>query len=164
MKLYFKIDRIEIRDKLAEINLQRFLDKVKRETKGAVFFNLDLTAGKRGGYFMFRNVGNFFLENRYTDWANYYPFHTLRNLWMLSHYYPPELLQVEFLNKWRNPDKYPNNDPFSPTKYSFDYLFAITMAAQPLHGLKLQAFQNLPFRISKLSGNIAIFTENFIRA
>jgi alpha-galactosidase len=60
MKLYFKIDGIEIRDKLAEINLQRFFDKVKRETQGAVFFNLDLTAGNRGGYFMFRNVGNFF--------------------------------------------------------------------------------------------------------
>ncbi len=129
---YFKIDGVEIPDKNAEINLRRFFEKVKQETNGQVFFNLDLTAGTRGGYFMFRNAGNLFLENRYTDWGNYYPFHTLRNLWTLANYFPPEFLQVEFLNKWRNPDKYPAQDPFAPSRYKLDYLFAITMAGQPL--------------------------------
>jgi alpha-galactosidase len=56
---------------------------------------------------------------------------TLRNLWMLSKYVPAQKLQIEFLNKWRNADKYAG-DPFGPANYSFDYLFAITMAAQPL--------------------------------
>ena len=42
-----------------------------------------------------------------------------------------KFFQIEFLNKWRNTDKY-TNDPFGPANYSFDYLFAITMAAQPL--------------------------------
>ena len=50
---------------------------------------------------------------------------------MLSKYVPAERLQVEFLNKWRNQNNY-GNDPFAPSSYSFDYLFAITMAAQPL--------------------------------
>lgn len=50
----------------------------------------------------------------------------------MSRYVPAEKLQVEFLNKWRNKDKYDANDPFAPSKYSFDYLFAITAAAQPL--------------------------------
>jgi hypothetical protein len=50
---------------------------------------------------------------------------------MLSKYVPAEKFQIEFLNKWRNADKY-TNDPFGPDNYSFDYLFAITMAAQPL--------------------------------
>jgi hypothetical protein len=35
------------------------------------------------------------------------------------------------LNKWRNKDKYVG-DPFAPITYSYDYLFAITMAGQPL--------------------------------
>ena len=129
---YYKIDGVKTADKQAEINLAKFFDKVKQATNGAVFFNLDLTAGVRGGYFMNRSIGNLFLENRYTDWENYYPYHTLRNLWQLSRYFPPELLQIEFLNKWRNADKYPSGDVFAPSKYDFDYLFAITMAAQPL--------------------------------
>ena len=94
-------------------------------------FNLDVTAGRRGGYHYFNEYGNLFLENRYTDWQNYYPYTTLRNLWMLSKYIPSQKLQIEFLNKWRNTEKY-TGDPFGPANYSFEYLFAITMAAQPL--------------------------------
>ena len=55
-------------------------------------FNLDATAGRRAGYHMLNRYGNIFLENRYTDWGNYYPYHTLRNLWMLSKYVPAEIL------------------------------------------------------------------------
>ncbi len=133
---YFKIDGIEIPTKLAEENLIRFFKKVKEKTSNGVFFNLDLTAGTRGGYFSYRYAGNLFLENRYTDWGNYYPYRTLRNLWMLSWYFPPQLLQIEFLNKWRNPDKYPENDPFAPHRYDFNYVFAITMPGQPLAWLE----------------------------
>mgnify|MGYP000314395191 FL=1 len=50
---------------------------------------------------------------------------------MLSRYVAPQSLQIEFLNKWRNKEKYAG-DKFAPSTYSFDYLFAITMAAQPL--------------------------------
>lgn len=129
---YFKIDGVAIPDKLAEENFTRFLNKVKDETGGEVFFNLDLTAGVRGGYFSYRYAGNLFLENRYTDWGKYFPFHTLRNIWMLSEYFPPEMLQIEFLNKWRNAKKYDANDIFAPGNYEFEYLFSNTMAAQPL--------------------------------
>ena len=129
---YFKIDGVEIADKEAVVNLEKFFSKVKMETNGAVFFNLDLTAGIRGGYFSYRPFGNLFLENRYTDWGNYYPFRTLRNVWNLSRYFPPELLQVEFLNKWRNANIYLKNDLFAPSNYTFDYLFAIAMVGQPL--------------------------------
>ena len=51
---------------------------------------------------------------------------------MLSQYIAPQNLQIEFLNKWRNTDKYSKTDRFAPASYSFDYLFAITMVAQPL--------------------------------
>jgi hypothetical protein len=127
----FKIDGVNLPDKLAEVNFRKFLDKVSLATNYEVVFNLDVTAGRRGGYHYFNEYGNLFLENRYTDWQNYYPYTTLRNLWMLSKYVPAQNLQIEFLNKWRNGDKY-KDDPFAPANYSFDYLFAITMAAQPL--------------------------------
>lgn len=127
----FKIDGVNLPDKLAEVNFRKFLDKVNAETGNKVVFNLDVTAMRRGGYHYFNEYGNIFLENRYTDWQNYYPYTTLRNLWMLSKYVPAQNLQIEFLNKWRNEEKYAG-DPFGPANYDFDYLFAITMAAQPL--------------------------------
>lgn len=127
----FKIDGLTIPTKKAEINLRNLFDKVLAETDNKVMFNLDATASRRGGYHMFNEYGNIFLENRYTDWQNYYPYWTLRNLWMLSKYVPAEKLQIEFLNKWRNTEKY-GDDPFAPHRYSFEYLFATTMAGQPL--------------------------------
>ena len=142
--LTFKIDGVNLPDKTSELNFRKFLDKVSDATNNKVVFNLDVTAGRRGGYFYFNEYGNLFLENRYTDWQNYYPYTTLRNLWMLSKYMPSQNLQIEFLNKWRNADKY-KDDPFAPSNYSFDYLFALTMMAQPLAwfegtGLPKEAF------------------------
>lgn len=127
----FKIDGLAIPTKQSEINLHKLFDKVLEKTGNNVVFNLDATAGRRGGYHMFNEYGNIFLENRYTDWQNYYPYWTLRNLWQLSKYVPAEKLQIEFLNKWRNADKY-GSDIFAPANYSFEYLFATTMAGQPL--------------------------------
>ena len=127
----FKIDGLTIPTKKAEINLRNLFDKVLAETENKVMCNLDATASRRGGYHMCKEYGNIFLENRYTDWQNYYPYWTLRNLWMLSKYVPAEKLQIEFLNKWRNTEKY-GDDPFAPHRYSFEYLFATTMAGQPL--------------------------------
>lgn len=145
----FKIDGIELPDKQAEVNLRRFFDKVVAATEGQVVFNVDATAGKRMGYHFMNRYGNIFLENRYTDFGNYYPYWTLRNLWMLSRYVPAENLQIEFLNKWRNADKYPADDPYAPAQLPFDYIFAITMMAQPLawfeaSGLPEEAFSVAP--------------------
>lgn len=131
----FKIDGLSIPTKQSEINLRKLFDTVLEKTNNEVVFNLDATAGRRAGYYTFNEYGNVFLENRYTDWRNYYPYWTLRNLWQLSRYVPAEKLQIEFLNKWRNTDKY-GSDIFAPNNYSFDYLFATTMAGQPLAWLE----------------------------
>jgi hypothetical protein len=128
----FKIDGVNLPDKTAEINFRRFLDTVSQATRGQAVFNLDVTAGRRFGYHLFNEYGNKFLENRYTDWGNYYPHWTLRNLWMLSAYVPTPALQVEFLNKWRNGGNYAQDDPLSPINVPFEYCFAITLMAQPL--------------------------------
>ena len=137
----FKIDGLIIPTKRAERNLRSMLRRVREETGDEVIFNMDVTNGRRIGYHWFAEYGNIFLENRYTDWANYYPYKTLRNLWQLSRYVAPERFQIEFLNPWRNADKYPEGDPFAPANYSFDYLAAITFAAQPLAWLEAS---NLP--------------------
>ena len=143
----YKIDGLNIPTKKAEDNLRKIFDEILQQTDNEVVFNLDATAMRRGGYHMYNEYGNVFLENRYTDWGNYYPYQTLRNLWLLSKYVPAEKLQIEFLNKWRNEDKY--QDIFAPTNYSFDYLFATTMAGQPLAwfeggNLPQEAFQLKP--------------------
>ena len=114
------------------------------ESGNEVVFNLDATAGRRAGYHMLNRYGNIFLENRYTDWGNYYPYHTLRNLWMLSKYVPAEILQIEFLNKWRNPDKYPTGDPFAPVNYLFDYLLPLQWPGSRWHGWRLRIFPRRP--------------------
>ncbi len=144
----FKIDGVKMPDKTSEINFRKMLDKVVAATKGEVVFNLDVTAGRRGGYHSFNEYGNIFLENRYTDWQNYYPYTTLRNLWMLARYVPTQNLQIEFLNKWRNAEKY-GDDPFAPKNYSFDYLFAITMAAQPLAWFEGTGLPEEAFSVTK---------------
>lgn len=145
----FKIDGLTVSSKLGEENLRRLFDRVLEQTDNRVMFNLDATASRRGGYHFFNEYGNIFLENRYTDWGNYYPYWTLRNLWMLSRYVPAEKLQIEFLNKWRNADKY-KNDRFAPANYDFGYLFAITMAGQPLAWMEASNLPDEAFDIKPL--------------
>jgi hypothetical protein len=145
----FKIDAVEIPDKMADVRFRAMLDKVMDAAGGEVVFNLDATAGQRFGYHYLTQYGNIFLENRYTDWANYYPHWTLRNLWTLSRYVPPQGLQIEFLNRWRNTDKYPADDPLAPCRVPFEYCFAVAMMAQPLawfeaSGLPAEAFAAAP--------------------
>ena len=144
----FKIDGINLEDKRAEENFRKFLAKIQKATNFNVVFNFDVTYGRRGGYHYLNEYGNIFLENRFTDWGNYYPYTTLRNLWMLSKYVPSQNLQIEVLNKWRNINKY-QDDAFGPANYSFGYLFAIAMAGQPLlwlegTGLPGEAFSIAP--------------------
>ncbi len=145
----FKIDGVDIPDKAADIRLRALLDRVVEASAGQVTFNLDVTACRRFGYHYLTQYGSRFLENRYTDWGNYYPHWTLRNLWQLSRYVPPQNLQIEFLNRWLNGDKYPANDPLAPGCVPFDYCFAVTMMAQPLawfeaSGLPQEAFELAP--------------------
>lgn len=151
----FKIDGLTVNTKKGEENLRRLFDRVLADTGNEVMFNLDATASRRNGYHYFNEYGNIFLENRYTDWGNYYPYRTLRNLWMLSRYVPAERLQIEFLNKWRNADKYPD-DRFAPSAYDFSYLFATTMAGQPLAWMEAS---NLPEDAFGIQPLVAAYRE-----
>lgn len=128
---YVKIDAVQMTSPTAEANLNRFYDKVLEETEGRVVFDADATAGLRPGYFGNVRVGPVFLENRYTDWGNYWPHRTLRNLWTLSSYVDPVRLRMEFLNQKRNEKMY-EGDPLAPVAYPPDTLFATVMFASPL--------------------------------
>ncbi len=143
----FKVDGLRIHNKKSEERVDSLLMKLSEALNDDVCINLDVTADKRFGYLFKNRYGNIFLENRYTDWGGYYPYQTLRNLWMLSRYVPAQNIQLEFLNKWRNVNKY--NDAFAPGHYDFEYLFAITMMAQPLawmqaHNLPEEGFYIAP--------------------
>ena len=158
----FKIDGLALPNKRSEENLRRLFDRVLEHTGDRAVFNLDATAGRRGGYHTFNRYGNIFLENRYTDWQNYYPYWTLRNLWRLSKYVPAERLQIEFLNKWRNAAKYAG-DPFGPANYRFDYLFATTMAAQPLAWMEAGNLPEEAFALGETVARYRAVQEDFHR-
>ena len=148
----FKIDGVDIPDKKAEINFRSFLDTIRTASNGEIAINLDVTGlHKRPGYFCHNGFGNIFLENRYTDWVNYYPHWTLRNLWILSGYIPAQNFQIEFLNKWRNASLYKTDDVFAPANIPFGFQFALTTMAQPLAWFE---GSNLPAEAYEISDEI----------
>ena len=134
---FFKIDALKLDGAQSETNFSKLFDKVRRESNDAISFDFDITAEKRFGYFGQVAPGRIFLENRYTDWHNYWPHATLRATWLLSHVVDPVRLRVEWLNNARNTDKYPN-DPLAPAKYRPDALFATTMMCSPLGWFETQ--------------------------
>lgn len=137
---FFKIDAIVMTSKTGEHNLRGFFRRVLDESQGEVVLELDVTADIRPGYFGMIHSGPIYVENRYTDWHNYWPHQTLRNLWKLAHYVDPLRLRMEFLNNDRNQALY-EDDPLAPIAYHPAYLFATTMFANPLGFFEIS---NLP--------------------
>ena len=128
---YFKLDSVKLTSRAAEKNFRRMVDRLLAESGGDITLDLDVTASIRPGYFGMPQCGPIFVENRYTDWQNYWPHLTLRNLWKLAQYVDPVRLRMEFLNNTRNTALY-GNDPLAPARYSPDALFATVMFASPL--------------------------------
>jgi alpha-galactosidase len=94
----------------------------------------------RLGYYGRTQHAALFLENRYTDWGNYYPHWTLRNLWMLSKYVPARKLQIEFLNVRRNMEKY-GDDPLAPHRSGLLYSASAALFANPLAWMELTGLE-----------------------
>ena len=67
---------------------------------------------------------------------------------------------MEFLNTWRNPDRYAADDPLAPSKVPFEYAFAITMAAQPLAWFEAS---NLPPEAESIISVVANYKEAWHR-
>lgn len=146
-----KIDGVKAHTKASEINLQKMLSRLRHETKGELAIDLDVTAEVRPGYFGAMQAGPLYLENRYTDWRVWFPHATLRNLWQLSWYVPPQRFRMEFLNPQRNQEKY-GDDPLAPKQYPADYPFATTLVANPLAFFEVS---NLPKETAKPIADLA---------
>jgi hypothetical protein len=128
----FKLDGIKLRSKRGERNLVRMLERLHAESGGAIVPCMDCTAEIRLGYLYQKRHGLIFVENRYTDWGNYYPHNTLKNLWLLSRWVPTQRLQTEVLNLRRNTHVYGERDPLAPKRYGVDYAYAISIVSNPL--------------------------------
>ncbi len=132
----FKLDGVKLRTPAARAKYLSLLEMVTAQSGRCVMLQQDITAEQRMGYLAAREYGTLFVENRYTDFGNYYPHRTLRNLWMLARYVPAQRMLFELLNPARNTERY-RADPLAPGRYTADYLFASVMAAQPLLWMEL---------------------------
>lgn len=150
---YIKVDGVKMTTRAGENNLERLFSRVRLETGGELTIDLDITAETRPGYFGEMRQGPLFLENRYTDWGGWWPHATLRNLWQLSWYIPPQRFRIEFLNPQRNRDhNVYAGSPLAPSKYPADYPFATTMVANPLAWMEVS---NLPKDVAKPVATLA---------
>ena len=136
---YFKIDSMKSTSSLALARQRQFFDRMIDGSKGALTFDLDVTAEVRPGYFGLPDVGTVFVENRYAAdgpsnrrFRQYWPHRTLRALWSLAEVVDPVRLRMEVLNPLRRAEYYPEDDPLAPKRYRADTLFAIAMVSSPL--------------------------------
>lgn len=133
---FFKLDSLKLNTKLSLERNRRMFDKMLAESDGEMVFDLDCTAEIRPGFLGLVDIGASFVENRYVDRPIYWPHHTLKNLWDLSHVIDPVRLRFEF----NNPDLHHANFKSSPLghgSYTPDTLFATVMAASPLAWMEL---------------------------
>lgn len=132
----FKIDGVAFSCYRAEQNFEEMLRSISIQSGHKIFFNLDVTAGMRGGFFKFLEYGNLFLENRYAChmWGmGYHPLRTLRNAWNLAKYVRLQYLQLEV--PWCgdvNDEFYKSRNEVNPNVYSWDFWFAVAFFGNPL--------------------------------
>ena len=137
---HLKFDSINARSRTGEVHLNQFFDAINQQSQGRIVVDLDITAGRRPGYFGRVDCGPLFVTNRYTDWHNYWPHQVLRNLWQLSAWIAPIRLRMIFLNHARNTALYAN-DPLAPQQIAPATMFAPLMFCQPLGWFEIA---NLP--------------------
>ena len=134
---FFKLDMFWITN-LEERNKFLHLLKEIYSFGNDVAVQLDVTRFNRINYFCGKEYGTLFVENRYTKGGTYYPHRTLKNIWMLAKYLPTQKFQFEVANPDLNGDFYKQTDDFAPSKYSMDYIFAISMLSNPLFWMEMQ--------------------------
>lgn len=134
---FFKLDMFWV---LSDTDRDRFLTLLRAIYAFGpdVAVQLDVTRNARMNYLCGRQFGTVFVENRYHRSGNSYPHRILRNLWMLGRYLPTSKFQFEMINPALYTECYPESDPFVPSLYGQDYLFATVMLANPLFWQEMQ--------------------------
>ncbi len=134
---YFKLDMIHVETDLAKEKMLELLNTVY-SFGNDVSVELDVTNGRRLGYYCGAQYGSIFEENRYTFSGNSFPHRVLRNLWNFASIIPTCKFQFEFVNPDLNTEKYAEDDPFAPVHFDMDYLFATTAFSNPLFWMEMQ--------------------------
>ena len=80
------------------------------------------------------------------------------NLWTISKYLPSKRFQFELINPDLNKESYRDTDPFAPSNYDMDYLFASVMLSNPLFWMEMQFL--LSERRSQLIPLIKVWKEH----
>lgn len=151
---FIKVDSMKTHSALALKRQRMLFNRVQEGSDGRVVIDLDVTAELRPGYFGLPDVGTLFVENRYTDWHNYWPHQTLRNLWTLSQAVDPVRLRMEVLNPLRNQEQYVG-DPLAPSCYRADTLFAMTMMGSPLGWFEMSNLA--PETLAEMAALVAVW-------
>lgn len=133
----FKFDGISVSSNRTEKNITAMLEDLLCKSNSRIRFNMDITAGKRFGYFINKHIGQLFAKNRYTGLGNYHPHATLRNLWLLSKQLPSKRFQFEVPDNLLNSASYNKDDILAPANYDADYIFASVMVSHPLIWMEL---------------------------
>ena len=134
---FFKLDMYWIESNENKEQFLKLLDAIYAFGND-VAVQLDVTRDKRINYLCGKEYGSIFVENRYTKSANSYPYRVLRSLWSFSKYLPTTRFQFELVNPDLYSESYPENDPFAPSNFGMDYLFASVMLSNPLFWMELQ--------------------------
>lgn len=119
--------------------LRRLMHELITERPGLTFTQ-DSTRTNRPIYDYYMDYGIIFLENRYVNRpaehnGRYHPWKTLRNLWQIAPYIPPQKLNMELTN---------DQDGYSP-----EYLLATVMMANPLFWESLAAISEESRKVLK---------------
>ncbi len=128
--------------------LRRLMHELAVERPGLTFTQ-DSTRTNRPIYDYYMDYGIIFLENRYQDRpidhnGRYLPWKTLRNLWQVAPYIPPQKLNMELCN---------DEEGYSP-----EYLLATVMFANPLFWESLAAIS--PESRKRLKPLIALYKKH----
>ncbi len=134
---FFKLDMYYVTNAVEKSKMKQLLKSIY-SFGDDVSVQMDITRDNRLNYLCAKEYGTVFAENRYTGWVNSFPHRTLRNLWTVSRFVPASRFQFEVVNPDLNADKYDQNDPFAPSLYDMDYLFATVMMSNPLFWMELQ--------------------------
>ena len=128
--------------------LRRLMHELTIERPGLTFTQ-DSTRTNRPIYDYFMDYGIIFLENRYQNRpldhnGRYLPWKTLRNLWQIAPYIPPQKLNMELCN--------------DEDGYSAEYVLGTVMFANPLFWESLAAIS--PESKERLRPLIALYKEH----
>lgn len=154
---FFKLDMFWI---MSNAEREKFLELLKEiySFGDDVSVQLDVTRNLRINYLCGHKYGTIFAENRYTKHSSAFPHRTLRNLWMISKYIPSSKFQFEMLNPDLNKNAYNADDPFAPSLYTMDYLFATVMLSNPLFWMEMQFLSDE--RKKQLKGIMEVWKEH----